>query len=179
MVFGFGEGKIEIQLPKQNYSSGELITGKLLLTLNSPKKARELRVALSGTQKQQVVRTVTDRRAGSGLDPMGPRDFGINSQSSRNQGRYSMEYDIKDVVVYEFKAVLDGEKEYSGFSEYSFEISAPALNQGNVPQNGVINVLKALQPFSQSPGPIRWELAASLDVPGSFDVNKKIQISIV
>jgi len=45
MVFGFFDGKMELKLDKGvNYSFGDTITGKVLLKLNKPKKARELRV---------------------------------------------------------------------------------------------------------------------------------------
>ena len=46
MVFGIGEGKIEIFLDKGSFSYGESIRGRLALTLDKPKKARGLRIAL-------------------------------------------------------------------------------------------------------------------------------------
>jgi len=46
MVFGIGEGNIEIVLPKMNYTYGEKINGKVVLTLNQPKNAKGLRIEL-------------------------------------------------------------------------------------------------------------------------------------
>jgi len=51
MVLGIKEGSVEIVLPKRDYSSGERIKGRLVLTLDSPKKARGLRVELKAEQK--------------------------------------------------------------------------------------------------------------------------------
>lgn len=55
MVFGIGEGKIEITTEKPSYMQGELLKGKVKLELNSAKKARQLRVQFYG-----------ERRTGSG-----------------------------------------------------------------------------------------------------------------
>ena len=46
MVFGFGEGKVEVILEKNNFKKGETIKGKVVLDLPKPKKAKELRVKL-------------------------------------------------------------------------------------------------------------------------------------
>jgi len=52
MVLGIGEGKIELELSSHDVASGGTISGTLLLELNAPKKARELRVELIGEQWQ-------------------------------------------------------------------------------------------------------------------------------
>lgn len=52
MVFGIGEGKIKLELNTHDVGSGQKISGKLKLELNSPKKAKELRVELIGEQRQ-------------------------------------------------------------------------------------------------------------------------------
>ena len=52
MVFGIGEGKIGLELNTHDVTAGGKISGKLKLELNSPKKAKELRVELIGEQKQ-------------------------------------------------------------------------------------------------------------------------------
>ncbi|MEM3555743.1 MAG: hypothetical protein QXF56_03440 [Candidatus Micrarchaeia archaeon] len=48
MVFGIGEGRIEITLDRVNYSLGDTVKGTVKLELKSPKKAKELRVRLWG-----------------------------------------------------------------------------------------------------------------------------------
>lgn len=53
MVFGIGEGKIELELSGTDVASGGTIKGKLKLELNKPKKAKELRVELIGEQWQK------------------------------------------------------------------------------------------------------------------------------
>ncbi len=52
MVLGIGEGKIDLELDSHDVSSGGDISGSLTLELNSPKKAKELRVELVGEQWQ-------------------------------------------------------------------------------------------------------------------------------
>lgn len=44
MVFGIGAGSIEITTEKQSYARGEYMRGTVALRLNSPKKARGVRV---------------------------------------------------------------------------------------------------------------------------------------
>lgn len=50
MVFGIGEGKVELELESADVASGGTIKGKLKLELNKPKQAKELRVELIGEQ---------------------------------------------------------------------------------------------------------------------------------
>ncbi len=52
MVFGIGEGKINLDLNTHDVTAGGKISGKLKLELNSHKKAKELRVELIGEQRQ-------------------------------------------------------------------------------------------------------------------------------
>lgn len=52
MVFGFGEGKIEIKLEKFSFNPQEKILGKLFLSLNKPKQARQLRIVFRGTRTE-------------------------------------------------------------------------------------------------------------------------------
>ena len=98
MVFGIGEGKIEIVLPKTSYVEGEIIKGKLVLTLNQPKKAKELRVELKAERK--VWKTRVD---------------------SKGSHRYQ-----KTEVLYGFVLPLKGEGEFTS-SEYDFELTVPNL----------------------------------------------------
>jgi hypothetical protein len=95
MVFGIGEGKIEIILPKTNYSGGETIKGKLVLTLNQPKKAKGLRVELVARQKQKQ-----------------------RSHSAKGGDI------ITEVDVFRFPSQLKGEGDFSS-SEYEFELKVP------------------------------------------------------
>jgi sporulation-control protein spo0M len=63
MVFGLGEGKVDLILEKHSFTPGDVIKGKVVLELNQPKKAKELRVVLlaervvyrSGKRRTQTV----------------------------------------------------------------------------------------------------------------------------
>jgi len=51
MVFGFFEGKIDLNLQgKTNFFFGETISGQLVLSLKKPRQARQLRIVLQGTE---------------------------------------------------------------------------------------------------------------------------------
>jgi hypothetical protein len=51
MVFGIGEGRMDIVLDKINYSLGDTVKGTIKLELKSPKKARALRLDLWGERE--------------------------------------------------------------------------------------------------------------------------------
>ena len=51
MVFGIGEGRIDIVADKVNYSLGDTVRGTVKLELNSPKKAKALRLELWGERE--------------------------------------------------------------------------------------------------------------------------------
>ncbi len=50
MVFGFGEGKIELKLERTSFRPGETLKGQLVLSLPKPKQARGLRVVFRGME---------------------------------------------------------------------------------------------------------------------------------
>ena len=145
MVFGLGEGKIEVTLEKLIFAPGETITGRVLLKLNNPKKARKLRVVFLGEK------TMT--------------------QMTRKGMRTTK------ATVYSFTAELDGEKEYSGEASYDFKISVPSDLNSRLPNDAIGTVFRAVE-FLGGSSSVRWYIDASLDVPGGFDVTKRVQISI-
>lgn len=154
MVFGLGsKGKIEVQLDKLNYKYGETIKGKVILEMEKPVKARELRVTFIGEKEEKKwVRSGGHRKR-------------------RTERR----------IIHNFKLVLDGEKEYSGKSEYSFEIPIPDRpKEDNLELNGflggVAKVLKVLNPRESR---MYWYLMATLDIPMGMDINKKVDINII
>jgi hypothetical protein len=165
MVFGIGEGKVDIILDKTSYSLGDVINGKVVLTLNSPKKAREFRLRFWGER--------TARR---------------NFTTHDAHGVASTRSSMTNETIYEMKITLDGEKEYSG-GEYPFQVKIPGV-EGKQPNDlvggnaeGVKNVLGAVlnvaEEFGAVPAPARWYVQASLDLPISFDISKKVQINVV
>ncbi len=64
MVFGIGDGRLELTLDKSTYTPGDIIKGRARLILNKPVDARELRVELyredsdsEGTRKHLLQKT--------------------------------------------------------------------------------------------------------------------------
>jgi hypothetical protein len=164
----FGKGKIDIAIQKSHYAPGDIISGNVVLTLKKAVKAREVSVSLIGEHK------MTQTTTGVG-GPMGG-------------GGMSMSTTTKTVRIYDFKQQLDGEKEYSQGGEYRFEIKIPADTLSMRPQISEVEgklgqVLKVAQTAAAMTGAlpfqrIKWYLLAKLDVPGGFDVSKKVDVAI-
>ena len=141
MVFGIGEGNIEITLDKMSYSPGDKIKGIVKLELKSPKKARELRVEMIA---EKAVRKSPDKAA-------------------------------HNEIVYKFPLKLDGEKEYSG-GEYPFEIAVPNFAAPKLEglAADIVGIAQALGTASL----VRWYVQATLDLPMSLDIKRKVQINL-
>ncbi len=162
----FGKGKINIAIEKSHYVPGDIISGDVSLTLNKPVKAREVSISLIGEHKS------TQTGAGVG-GPMGG-------------GGMSMSTTTRTVRIYDFKQQLDSEKEYSQGREYHFEMKIPADTMSMrplMPEGKLGQVLNVAQTAAAMTGAIpfqriKWYLLAKLDVPGGFDVSKKIDIAI-
>ena len=154
-MFGFGKGKIEIQLASYQFSPGDTIEGTVSLKMKKPTKARAVRIGLIGEKVQSGVSV----------------SFG-NSPRTRNSQQ--------NQTIFEFSQPLDGEKEYSGDSNYSFKIKIPAnvLTQAKIGDGALGTVVRAAQLLSGDTSQIKWWLVANLDVPGGLDVSKKVQINI-
>ena len=159
MVFGFGEGSVELLLDKTNLAFGETVHGKLNLKLKKGKNARQLRV-----------RILAERTSTQYSGAMGGRS------GSRTQ---------KDVVFSTY-VILDGEKTYSPpGKEYEFKIQVPAKNalpSDSMPElgGGVGTALKAAQMlggFGRS-SQIKWFVEGALDIPKGRDISKRIQVSV-
>jgi hypothetical protein len=52
MVFGIGEGSIDIAVERVTFSHGETIKGKVVLSLSKPKKAKGLRIRLVADREE-------------------------------------------------------------------------------------------------------------------------------
>jgi hypothetical protein len=162
----FGKGKINIALQKTHYAPGDIISGDVALTLKKPVKAREVSISLIGEHK------ATQTGLGVG-GPMGG-------------GGMSMSTTTRTVRIYDFKQQLDSEKEYSQGREYHFEMKIPADTMSMrplMPEGKLGQVLNVAQTAAAMTGAIpfqriKWYLLAKLDVPGGFDVSKKIDIAI-
>jgi hypothetical protein len=81
---------------------------------------------------------------------------------------------------------LDGEKEYTHWREYRFEIGIPPdiLGVGpQTPEGKLGQVRKVAQTVAAITGAIpcrrlQWYLLAKLDIPGGLDISKKVDITI-
>lgn len=54
MALGIGEGKIDVNTEKQTYGQGEILKGRVILQLNSQKKARALRIRFYGECRRRT-----------------------------------------------------------------------------------------------------------------------------
>lgn len=150
MVFGFGEGKIDLVLESFNFKPGDVIKGKLVLDLKKPKKARELRLVFEG----------------------------VETRTRMHRTRKGNERKTDKVVIYSFKLSFGGEKEYSGRTEYDFEINIPQSIMPPAPDGTLRTALNIVQFMGGTQKRIDWVLNASLNIPGGFDVSKSVQINI-
>ena len=62
MVLGLGEGAINILLPKTELCPGKKVKGQIILSLDKPKKARELRIDLYGESPEHEYGVHENRR---------------------------------------------------------------------------------------------------------------------
>jgi hypothetical protein len=160
VMFGLGQGKIDIVIPKYNYATGDTITGTVKLDLKGQVHARELRLVFKGEQK-------TTSYSGSGVS-MGSVRVGVGKQGKSTHV----------VVIHQFKLPLGGEKDYTS-GEYPFEIAIPSSIQLAQRPDGVMGqVLGAAQFLAGATTSINWTLKASLDIPRAFDVSKTVQINV-
>ncbi len=149
MVMGIGEGKIDLVLDSTAVQSGGKITGKLKLELNSPTKARELRVEVLGKQWQSH----TEFRGG-------------RSHHTRSQ-----------VIVYTDKKVL-GSAETFSTNEYPFEFVAPAVEKPQASE-GIMGAISGFaKAVGMGPAPIEYYVKGTLDLEMAFDINKEVRINI-
>jgi hypothetical protein len=155
MVFGIGEGSIDIVLEKLNFSPGDMLMGTVKLKLNSPKKARNLRVRFWGERKVKTSKQQYDSKS---------HQF-VKTPISSNE------------IVYEFTVTLDGEKEYTS-GDYPFQIKMPDYSEKKPDVPGLEVAAEVAQTLGVLPSPVRWYLQATLDLPNSFDINKKVQITL-
>ncbi|NYZ78825.1 hypothetical protein H0N99_01625 [Candidatus Micrarchaeota archaeon] len=155
MVFGIGEGSIDIVLDNLNFSPGDMLMGTVKLQLNSPTKARNLRVRFWGERSVKTSKQHYDSK----------RHQFVKTPISSNE------------IVYEFTVTLDGEKEYAS-GEYPFQIKMPDYPEKKPEVPGLEVAAEIAQTLGVLPSPVRWYLQATLDLPKAFDINKKVQITL-
>ena len=149
-MFGFGKGKIEIQLDKYNFSAGEVIEGTLALSLKKPLHGNGLSIQIIGEQKiSQGFGTSRTYRTVKIFDFVQPLDGEKEYPASEQP------------LVYPFK----------------IKLPANVQSKQQMPEGTLGTVLKAAQMFSGSNSTTYWYLIGRLDVPGLY-ITKKIQINV-
>ena len=148
MVFGIGEGKLELALNGTAFSPGQAITGRATLSLNQPEQARELRVEFYG--EIQMNRSPTS---------------GFQHSSRKYTKR-----------IFEAKQQLSGERTYSSGESFDISLPIPSISSNSpVPTEAPQFVRSLFDMFAPKP---RWFVEATLDMPNKFDISKKIQIQL-
>jgi hypothetical protein len=148
----FDKGKIEVTIPRNHFSPGDTISGKVTLTIKKSVAAKEVSVSLIGE------RTTT---SGGGL-------AGGDRKTEKQR-------------VYDFKVSLDGEKEYDKGGEYPFELKIPAdilSVRGPQLEGTVGQVVKIAQVVTGGGSSTKWHLQAKLDIPRGIDIKKDVDITI-
>ncbi|MFH1589847.1 MAG: hypothetical protein ABIB43_04740 [archaeon] len=148
-MFGFGKGKIEIQLNNYNYAPGQTIEGTVSLKLKKPLQGKELSIRLFGEQKIS-------------------QGYGTNKSY-----RTVKIFDFKQPLDRE-KEYLPGSQPLV----YQFKITIPANVESQQPPEGALGtVMKTAQMLLGTKIRTNWYLVARLDVKG-FDMTKKVQINV-
>ncbi len=170
-MFGLGAGKIEIYIPKTAYVVGEPIEGTLVLSVNSPVKARGVFLKLCADQKF--------------------REYIYDSGSHHSSGHGHWTTTTK--TVYNFVLQFDGEREYPKTPQplsYPFRIYIPkeadtlrqsAWSGGSGSPVISIGPLQIGGGDSMGGGPVGspdWYLEGYLDLPFAFDVSARVLLSI-
>lgn len=148
---GIGLGSMDLTLEKQNYKMGEPIRGRVVLKLNKPLAARELRVVLESVEKTPVT-----------------------EHSSRGT---TTEWRTYTARRSELK--IDGEKEYpKGQQEYQFELPTPAP-AGSGAGGGIDGAIGAMGAVLNSMRRLEWFVVGALDIPGGADVGKRVRVNLL
>jgi len=87
MVLKARKDRIEIVIPKRDYSSGETVKGQLVLTLNQPKRARALRVELRAEQKGAIA----SRGIGVAVNTVYKSVFPVKGKGSFSSAKHNFE----------------------------------------------------------------------------------------
>jgi hypothetical protein len=157
-MFDFlSKGKMDILVPKTNFTHNELIDGKVSLELKKPQKAKGVFIEFLGLRHRKETRRV-------------------------NRGGKTVTETVTHTdVLFSSSLTLEGEKEYPANQkiEYPFQFTVPEIveSKPNYGEGTLGTVMNIVQQFGPKPGPIEWYLKAKLDVSG-FDVNKDLRLFI-
>ena len=148
-MFGFGKGKVDIQLSKYNFSPGETIQGTVTLKLNKSIKAKGFNIRLICERKITKMST------------------------SRMDTRIVKVFDFKQPLDKEREYPAGQEL------SYNFSMNIPKDFSSSMPDGALGSIAKAASFLSRQSSHFNWYMLASLDIPMGFDVSKKVQINVV
>jgi hypothetical protein len=148
-MFGlFGRGKLKIELPKYNYTPGEVVEGVLKIKLKKPIQANGLFVRLYGEKKT--------------------RHYSGGKTRHRTEKIYDFEQPIDGEKEY-----LDHDLTY----KFEIKLPE-TLDQNTMPEGTMGQVVKAMNVLSNRTTRIKWFVQARLDIPKAIDMRKNVQINV-
>jgi len=77
--------------------------------------------------------------------------------------------------ILQTRQAISGEKLYSRGESYDFELCVPMPVEMQVPDNALGDAMAGLMGVARPRG---WFVHATLDIPGSADLNKRVQVSV-
>lgn len=145
----FSRGDVLIQLPKYNYSPGEVITGTMTIKLKKPIHANSVNVRLLGEEK------VTQRMGGN--------------TSTRTNIIFDFDQPLDGEKDYPPKTPLT----------YNFQIQIPAnIGQQPIENETLKTVVGVAQALGGTRKIIKWTIIGRLDIPKAIDLRKRVQVNI-
>ena len=148
-VVGIGIGTMSIRLVRTVHEPGDIVRGRLQMTLPEPLEARRLVVGIRARQ----------------------RYYEIRRDAHGNRRREQRERD-----VYSFESELDGAHAYSS-EGFDFRLGVPGRRAPTMPSGllgDVATVLGALKNTRREP--LRWSIYGFLDRP--WKVNLKCSVAL-
>lgn len=145
----FSRGDITINLPKYNYSLGEVITGTIIIKLKKPIRANSVNIRLLGEEK------VTQRINGK--------------NSTRTNIIFDFDQPLDGEKDYPPKSPLT----------YNFQINIPQnIGQQTIENEALKTMVGVAQALGGSRKRIKWTLIGRLDIPGAIDLRKRVNVNI-
>lgn len=144
-----GKGKIEIQLDKYQFSPGETITGKVVLTMKKSVEANALKVGLIGEART--------------------KQYSGGKSSTHHSRAFDFSQPIDGKKTYN-----PGQKSY----DFSIKIPQNLLGKSGSGNQMLDTALKGAAMFlGGGMTTVTWYVTANLEMKG-FDVSRKVKVNI-
>lgn len=145
-MLGIGDGEIEIVLDRKEYSPGETIRGKLLFRLESPVRARGVKLALFGERKEM---------------------------HKHYTGKYASSHPVF-VRVFHEKQVIKPRKSFKDGDEVQFAFKLPSGALFDVKKRGVLaDIFASLEPKTEWYISATLDIPLAFDISSKTRVNVK------